>query len=219
MPLCSQLHRRNVGIPPLTLLTCMLVLINLAIASLSSINVPNHFDIGCITMSKTGTITHVPFHLIRPLHSIPQTSVKMSRSPDGNSLAGSEIHNHQLLRWIQTDVKLSNSNDPLDQGSFGRIFGCNVSVPPSEVSLPSTPLFRHEDEVGWYCELGTSDIKCAVSDAKARDGTPSNDFPRPQIFEVRRRLFLDPGIAGCLEDEAFTPTPAKSPPASVRTCN
>ena len=162
------------------------------------------------------SITNVPLDLIRPSLEIPDTPVVLSKGREDNkSFTGSAFHPN-VLGWTQSVVrplKLTDSHGQ-DPSSGARSYG--VTLPSSKVSIPESPSFKREDNVGWCCDLGTTDIDCTVSDAKGEDRTRSREAPRTQRCQVLRRLVLDPGIAGCLEDEASTP-PSGSPRVSVRT--
>jgi hypothetical protein len=185
------------------------------IASLAFINLRAYFDTDCETMSNTETISNVPLDLIGPSLKIPDMFVALSRGPqDDGSFTGSTSHPHEL-GWIQSVVRPLESVDSLDQDPSRGARSYGVTLPSSEVTIPENPSFKRKDKVGWCCDLVTTNIDCTVSDAKGRDGLPSSEARHTQKCQVQCTLVLDPGIAGCLEDEASTP-PLGSPGASVR---
>lgn len=165
------------------------------------------------------SITNVPLDLIRPSLEIPDSPVVLSKGREDNkSFTGSAFHPN-VLGWTQSVVRPMESDDSHGQDPSRGARSYGVTLPSSEVCIPENPSFQHKDKVGWCCDLVTTDIHCTVSDAKGRDGIPSSEAPHTQKCQVQWTLVLDPGIAGCLEDETLTQSHPESPKANVRSCN
>jgi hypothetical protein len=215
MPQCLQLHRLDVRNTPSHAfsLESSLSLV-WQIASLAFINSRIYLDTDCETMSNAEIITKVPLGLIGSSLEIPETFVDLSREPkDGISFIGSAFH-PQGLGWIQSIVRPLETVDSHGQDPSRGARSYRITLPSAKVSLPESPSFERKNKIGWCCDLKTTAINCMVSDAKSGNGTSSSKVSRTQKCQVLRTLVLDPGIAGCLEDETST----LSPPASVRTC-
>ena len=188
--------------------------LNLQFALLAYIIVPNHTNTGYLTMPYTETIPDVPLDCFGSLTKHPAIAVKLSRdSTKGDSFTGTAPHLHEHV-WIQSDVEPLKPIHPLDRDWSRGAESYKVTLPESEVKVPTSATFVYDHKLGWTCELGTFAMEGSVGELVGGNVTRRTKISRPQDFKVRRRLLLPPGIAACLREQRSEP----SLRASVRTC-